>query len=221
MFIEESVWISSSLQKLEVDSISPLLNIGSSTAHFREVEQAFINDNIFKKLVNRGVKVMHTDLQKDEGVDLVGDLTDGYFTDKLRELKFKAIICSNLLEHLEEITRLKICKVLDDILEKNGYLILTVPKVYPYHEDPIDTWYRPDLDQLAACFPAFKIIEQFNVLSDVSFFDELKRRPKNLLMSFIKLFLPFYKYTQWVNDVKYFPKWFKKYNVSCVLLQKK
>lgn len=220
MFVEESVWISNALQKLEIKEITPLLNIGSSTAHFREVEQAFINDNIFKKLISKGVKIIHTDLQKDQGVDLVGDLVDPNFINILKELKFNSIICSNLLEHLEEPTRIKICKVINEILEKNGYLVLTVPYTYPYHEDPIDTWYRPNLKELADCFPSFKIIEQSLVLSHLSHFDELKRRPKNLVMSFIKLFMPFYKYNQWINDVKYFSKWHKKYAVSCVLLQK-
>ncbi len=220
MFVEESVWISNSLQKLEVKNITPLLNIGSSTAHFREVEQAFINDNIFKRIIAKGVKVVHTDLQEDQGVDLVGDLVDTKFINTLKELKFNSIICSNLFEHLEEATRIKICKVLNEILEKNGYLVLTVPHTYPYHEDPIDTWYRPNLKELAYCFPTFEIIEQSIVESNLSYFDELKIRPKNLVISILKIFMPFYKYKQWLNDVKYFPNWFRKYKVSCIILKK-
>lgn len=220
MLKEESIWISNSLQKLDVKDISPLLNIGSSTAHFREVEQAFIHENIFKLIQAKGVVVVHTDLQEDAGVELVGNLMDDDFIKVLKARKFNSIICSNLFEHLEENTRMEVCKVLCDILNEKGFLLLTVPYIYPYHEDPIDTWYRPNLKSLANCFPSFEIIEKSYVRSNLSYFDELKVRPKNLIMSIIKLLIPFYKHKQWLNDIKYFPFWFSKYQVSCILLRK-
>ena len=220
MFLEESQWIGETLVSFSKDKISPLLNIGSSSKKFREEVQPFINENIFLKLNQIGVDVCHTDLQNDIGVDLVGDLANETFVEILKQKRFKLIICSNLMEHLELDIRLKVCKTIQSVLEEGGYLILTVPHVFPYHEDPIDTWYRPDLAQLAGLFPNFTIVEKKYIRSANSLFSDIKKRPVNMCFSFIKLFLPFYKFKQWKNDIKYFPSWFKKYEVSCLLLIK-
>lgn len=40
-----------------------------------------------------------------------------------------------------------------DLIPQNGYLILSVPNAFPYHPDPIDTLFRPTVDELVALFP--------------------------------------------------------------------
>ncbi|OBQ33891.1 MAG: hypothetical protein AN485_17485, partial [Anabaena sp. MDT14b] len=41
---------------------------------------------------------------------------------------------------------------------KSGYIFVTVPYKYPYHRDPIDTMFRPDIQELSSLFPDFKIV---------------------------------------------------------------
>ena len=221
MLIEESIWITNSIFKNKLDNISPVLNLGSSSLDFRQRIQPFINENIFMPLNLKGVKVVHTDIQNDVGVDLVGDLSDKAFVDILKQNHFKTVICSNLLEHLIDETRVVICKTIDEILMKESLAIITVPRIYPYHEDPIDTWYRPSVNELMMLFPNFKLIEGSYVKGQDSFFSELKKRPLNMFLSIIKLFIPFYKFSEWKNDIKYLPKWFRRYEVTCIIIMKK
>lgn len=221
MFIEEAEWINNTLNKYDKDELSPLLNIGSSSLYFRTVQQSFIHSNIFLPLNSRDVKVLHTDIQKDEGVDLVGDLSDPDFINLLVNNKFRSILCSNLFEHLEIDVRLKVCHAIDKILIPKGYLIITVPYIYPFHADPIDTWYRPSINELSGLFPSYEIIESKYVENNNSYFTELKKRPFNLFLSALKLLIPFYKFSEWKNNIKYLPNWFRNYKVTCLLLQKK
>ena len=189
MFLEESFWINEVLNKHAVDELSPLLNIGSSSLRFREKVQPFIAENIFQPLAKKNIKVLHTDLQNEIGVDLVGDLADAKFVNQLKSMNFKSIICSNLLEHLEIETRLIVCTTLMNIINEGGLIVMTVPRIYPYHQDPIDTWYRPDAAELAGLFPGFKLIEKKYIRTETSFFSELKLRPMNVIFSKIKLFM--------------------------------
>jgi hypothetical protein len=87
----------------------------------------------------------------------VGDVTDPEFIAQLKSLNASFIICSNLLEHLTE--RTAFCEALVKIMNKDTQLIISVPYSFPYHEDPIDTMYRPDLNDLQQSFPTLKFIE--------------------------------------------------------------
>ena len=57
------------------DDISPLLNLGSSTGHFRRVTKPHIEALLFAPLRRAGVEVVHCDIKRDEGVDLVADVS--------------------------------------------------------------------------------------------------------------------------------------------------
>ena len=47
MLLDEARWIRHTLGSLEVGKLSPLLNVGSSTAEFRERVQPWIDEEIF------------------------------------------------------------------------------------------------------------------------------------------------------------------------------
>ena len=148
MFREEAVWIKNALNKLgAIPGHLQVANIGSSTAHFRKVVQPHIHTNIIETLENAGWQVFNVDLKKEEGVDLVADVTkkDFYlpYTDK-----FTLTICTNLLEHVEDINL--VVKNLTLITEHNGYLLITVPYKYRLHYDPIDNGFRPTPTEIAA-----------------------------------------------------------------------
>ena len=156
MLYEESLWFKKMIEQ-HVQSNSLVLNIGSSTKEFIEVDQPYIKHHLFDELAKKNCTVKNIDIKQAEGVDLVGDVTDKNFTDTLRQLNPSIIICSNLLEHLED--RKTFCDSLINIMSKDTMLIVSVPYSFPYHEDPIDTLYRPDLKELQKAFPLLKMVE--------------------------------------------------------------
>src|SRR5438876_7978807 len=147
MLIEEAQWLCSKLDALDPDRVFPMCNIGSSTEHFRRVEQPYIDKYLFEPARARNLKVVHVDTKAAAGIDLVGDLTDPNFLRRVTTLNIKSVMCCNLLEHVTN--RQIICDAMRSMVRPGGYLFLTVPYRFPYHEDPIDTMFRPTIDELA------------------------------------------------------------------------
>ena len=84
MLIEESVWIKNKIAGHLNEANFPLLNIGSSTGHFRKVIQKHIHENIFVPLELAHKKVIHLDMKMAEGVDMIGDLAEDEFRESLK-----------------------------------------------------------------------------------------------------------------------------------------
>lgn len=90
---------------------------------------------------------MHLDGQAGEGIDVVADIaSDGFDPSVIGT--FDLVLCTNLLEHV--LHREQTIQYLFDLAAPNAYVVVTVPKKFPYHEDPIDTMYRPTPKQLGA-----------------------------------------------------------------------
>ena len=226
MMLQESFWFQEKiLQRLSVDDC--ILNIGSSTQHFREVVQPHIHDNLFMPLRKLGAKVVHIDLKPDIGVDLVGDVTDPQFVADLKRLGPTAAICSNLLEHL--LDRRAFCTAIVEVLQPGGLIFVSCPYAYPYHADPIDTMFRPDAAQLAAEFPDTCLVE--GSIVDCGAWrdkDEADRRRnphqwrRQQRNRSIKLFLPFYRPKDWWRGVTRQDRFHLDQHISatCVVLRK-
>jgi hypothetical protein len=135
---------------LELRDISPLLNLGSSTRDFREAIQPHIERELFAPLREAGVKVVHCDLKEDEGVDFAGDILEPEVIGRLKGMQFKCILLSNLLEHVRD--REAVAVACEEIVGPGGFIVATVPSSYPFHADPIDTYYRPSPTELAKTF---------------------------------------------------------------------
>jgi len=151
MLIPEARWFGRVMKAVPDAELFPLLNVGSQSVRFREQEQPWIGRYVFAPLSKRGGKVVHTDIRQEEGVDLAGDLTDPTFLMQLRSLRFRSVVCTNLLEHVERPER--IAATLAEVVEPGGRLFVSVPYRFPYHPDPIDTMYRPAVEELASLFP--------------------------------------------------------------------
>jgi len=100
MLSAEARWIGSALGRLNAAEISPLLNVGSATAEFREQVQPYIDREIFAPLRKRNVRVDHLDIQNGTGIDLRGDLNDDAFVAGLADRNYRSLLCCNLLEHV-------------------------------------------------------------------------------------------------------------------------
>jgi SAM-dependent methyltransferase len=229
MLYEEAQWIGNKLQTA-FSSGQRILNLGSSTLHARTVVQPHMSSFIFEPLNQMGVEVVHSDISKEEGVDLVGDFTDPEFIATLKSQKFDGVLCCNLLEHLEN--RQLLIDSLTAIVPARGFLLITVPKQYPYHLDPIDTMYRPNPAELSALFPEFEILHAEIVLArrqikkngtlvyHKNYFEQLKEDPKLFLRLLFRCLLPFYKIANWRITLNDLVNMFKPFSVTCVVLKK-
>lgn len=218
MFKEEAKWLANIIYSLNPNSVFPMLNIGSSNKKFREQEQPWIDELLFKPARTKGYSVIHTDIKNDIGVDIVGDLCSLDFLKKLSEMNIQSVICSNLLEHINN--REEISKIISSIVPKNGYLFVTVPYKYPYHCDPIDTMFRPNIQELSSLFPDFKIVNG-EILPGGYLVKSTTTTPiLYTLAMLIRLILPIYQPLRWFDSLKYALWLFKDISVSCVVLKK-
>jgi SAM-dependent methyltransferase len=167
LFIEEARWINGVLRELQPQPAWIVLDVGSSTEYFRRVSQPYIDYYVFLPLRRAGAQVLHIDAKRDEGIDVVWDIAaDDPQDEPARIPVADVVICSNLLEHV--IDRNVVAKRLSRLTKLNGHLIVTVPHVYRYHEDPIDTMYRPTDDQLVSMFLEYGFQASVSVTLDVA-----------------------------------------------------
>jgi hypothetical protein len=153
--------------------VSPLLNLGSSTRHFREVVKPHIEEELFRPLREAGVKVVHSDLKNAEGVEVAGDFLDPAVRRRLQAMGFKGVLLSNLLEHVTD--REAVAAACEEIVGSGGLILATVPSSYPYHADPIDTYFRPSPAELATLFGRSEplLLEEVDGLT---YAEDLKKR---------------------------------------------
>lgn len=216
MHIEESIWLKNQLSKYKND-ISPLLNLGSSTNEFRTVSQPFIDEFIFSPLNENEVKVIHSDIKTDVGVDLVGDINEPTFNQSIRSLSVKSVLYSNLLEHVED--PVVMAASILSVLPVDGLIFVTVPYEYPKHLDPIDTMYRPSPKMLEEIFVGTQIVSS-QVMSVGIVGVSLLKSLIELSKMVVRSFMPFYKYPGWVTTVNKLSWFFKNRKITCVVLRK-
>lgn len=218
MRVLESLWIGRKILEIS-DNISDcrLLNVGSSTKQFREIDQPQIQENVFEPLLGH-CRVDHLDIKASEGVDIIGDLTDSVFLEKLKTNRYDVVLCSNLLEHV--INPVEICNGMEDCVKKRGYILVTVPCLYPYHNDPIDTMFRPDIEELQSYFKNSSLVEGEIITMSDNHFKVLLHNKKLLILTLIRWLTPFYKFDAWKKIISDIPNTFKPFKVTCILMQK-
>jgi len=155
MLIQEAKWFAKALAEMDDSRIFPMLNVGSHTEDFRKEQQPWIDRYIFGPARERNQVVKHLDIRSGPGVDIVGDLTDQSFLKELTMMEFKSIFSANLLEHV--VNRREIARVITSVVPVGGYVFASCPFKFPYHADPIDTMFRPNVSELAAMFPGTAI----------------------------------------------------------------
>jgi hypothetical protein len=222
MLQEEAKWLGDFISSLD-EEYFPMLNIGSSTAAYRKTIQPYIDSELFAPLQRQGKQVVHIDMKEDEGVDLSGDLNDEDFIHRLATLHAKSLLCCNLLEHVASPE--VICARLEDVVEVGGLLIITAPHVYPYHLDPIDTKFRPNIEELSRLFPHCKLLEGTFITSKKTHAKQIA----NMLCTgyFIGIYvqmkrwlLPLNGLKEWKKRVSDIPNLFKPFAITCVVFEK-
>lgn len=170
MRTEEARWIGAQLAALPLDQRSPLINIGSSTREFREIKQPHIDRLIFAPMRAAGLEIIHSDLKSGEGIDIAGDLHDPEVQARMRAIVPRVVLCSNVLEHVEEPSVL--ASIIKSLLPIGGHAIVTVPCSYPYHPDPIDTGFRPSPRELMGLFPGCNLVTA-EIVEDGTYANEI------------------------------------------------
>ena len=155
MLRNEAAWLRKQLEAVPDDELSPLLSIGSGTDLSRS-RQPWIDQLVFAPLRCRGVDVIHHEHSAGPGIDLAGDLGDGAFLHRLGDLGARSLLCANVLEHVADPR--PVAAALAEALPAGGRLLVTVPRRYPYHPDPIDTMLRPTPTELTELFPSLTVL---------------------------------------------------------------
>jgi SAM-dependent methyltransferase len=218
MMRQEAEWIGQVLYGTDANRFFPLLNVGSSSEYHRRHIQPWIDSNIFAPARERDLGVVHTDLIDAPGVDVVGDLLDPTFLHRLRSMRFRGVLCSNLLEHVTN--RQEICDALVEVLEPGGFLIVTVPHHYFLHPDPIDTGFRPNVAELTRHFPGMEPIEA-RILNCGTHARRMLSDPRRLGKVLARLAVPFYRPRRWLHVLTLNAGWaFRTLRVTCAILRK-
>ena len=194
-----------------------MLNVGSSTRRFRTVTQPWIDQYVFKPIRERGHLVQHLDIKDAPGVDIVGDLTESRFLEELSRKEFRSVLCASLLEHVHN--REEICRALVSVIPVGGHVFVSCPHKYPYHADPMDTMFRPDLAELAALFPQTRVVDG-EMLTCGTYLDSVTRSLSMLVRTVVRIFLPIYRPRGWLTVVSHLPWLLRHYQIACLVLQK-
>lgn len=223
MLLEESIWIGDKIKILVQHQSFPILNIGSSTKEYRTIRQSFIQKNIFDLIPNESKNVVHLDMKQAEGVDIVGDLYDHNFLQELKKYKFKAIMINNLLMYLEKKQREDICLIINEILEKDGFLIVTNSHTFPPAHDPVESYYRASPEQIhQQLFKNYSVVDSQIISTNYNFYKYLKMNKKVIPVKIARFLIPFYKFREWKFMLNYYLRDLKKdYSSACLFIQKK
>lgn len=218
MFEAEARWLYAALDRFAPARLSPLLNLGSSTAAFRQRIQPWTEQRLFAPLSARGVEVVHIDKRDEPGIDLCADLADPAALPRLRALAPQALLCCNLLEHVREPDRLaRHCLA---VLPPGGLAFVTVPFSYPHHRDPIDTMYRPSPAQLARLFSGARMLDGVVLGAGLSYRDEVRRRPWLLLRHAARFPAPFLSWDKWRRSMTKLYWLAAEYRITCAVFEK-
>ncbi|SRR6266542_613167 len=205
MFKQEAEWIKEVLANIyPLNGYNSVANLGSSTIEFRTKVQPHIHNCITLPLENKGWKISHVDFKKEDGVDIVADLTNIQFGEKFKN-RFAVTICTNMLEHVENIGH--VINNLLTVTKNNGYILITVPYKYKIHHDPIDNGFRPTPNEIYSLFSGNNINVQDIAHGIITITDKSYYRVK-------KSRIPFWGYRE--RLMYYFGK---RHKVSGILLK--
>lgn len=214
----EARWIERTLRTYPAEELTPILDIGSQTLRFRTEEKPYIHNDLFAPLMDRGIKIIHSDLQEGEGIDISANLLDPDGYEQIKATAPRTIFCNNVLEHvLEPAVFANKCF---SLLPPGGRLVITVPNSYPHHRDPIDTMFRPTPEDISALIEAPHELLASEIIETGSYRDNLKKRPWIIYRQILRLPFPFLGWTKWKRSMKKFYWMVWPYRQSCVVIQK-
>jgi hypothetical protein len=128
-------------------------------------------------------------------------------------MKQRAAIVSNLLEHV--IDRAALATLVMQVLPPGGLIFVTGPRDYPYHKDPIDTMYRPTVEEAAALFAGARVVE-----GEIIDAGRWQRGGRPAWRVMARLAVPVYRPRKWWDLVRQTPYLVKPIKAFAVVLKK-
>jgi hypothetical protein len=217
MLFNESHWIGQALSSMDPAELSPLINLGSSTEIFRTRIQPHIDQNILAPLRARQVRLIHSDISDGDGIDITGSIYDAAVMQRLLEKNPRSVLCSNMFEHVTD--RNALADSLTRMVPSCGILIVTVPHSFPYHPDPIDSYYRPTPGEIHAMFPEFDIVRG-EIVECGTLLDRYRGSRSFMVSQILGSAIP-YPPRKWLRSMHHWCWMFRSYKVSCVILRKR
>jgi hypothetical protein len=217
MFENEATWLETLLREKAPEDLSPLLNVGSSTSDFREIEQPWAERRLFAPLRARGVRIVHLDAREGNGIDIKADILSDNDLPRIRLYRPKSILCCNILEHVQDPGAL--ARRCSEIVGPGGLIFVTVPFSYPHHRDPIDTMFRPSPEELAQLFQPATMIRGEIIDVGESYRGQIKRRPWILFRHISRFPFPFIGFKGWKRSMRKLYWLFNNYKITGALFQ--
>jgi hypothetical protein len=148
--VETAAWTAAALANLEFARGSRALDVGSSTLHYRTVEQPHIEEQVMAPLRARGVEITHLDAKPAPGVDVVCDLgrADASLAARLGE--YALVLVCGMMQALRDPGR--VVDIAVQALAPGGHLVAHHPETARRTFDPVDFMLRMSPDELAGRF---------------------------------------------------------------------
>lgn len=214
----DAAWLGEVLSRLNVEEISPILNLGSSTRRHREVDQPHIFELVFAPLAARGVEVIHADMKAADGVDVAGDIFTNEGVAAISARNPRSVICTHMFEHV--LDREELSRRILSLIPTGGLFFITAPSSYHEHNDPIDTMFRPSPHELAALFPGQQILETKELIGE-TYWSHIRKRPVTLFFRhFLRFWFPFLGWRQWKRSMRKLYWLFNHYKVAAIVGRK-
>jgi len=178
LLIKESHKINEYIDKYLKDINGVAINIGSSTADFVDISQPYIRCNVLNPL-SENFLIKNIDIKEQDGVDLVADFTKLNGQELIKKLEGNLYLISNLLEHIPDY--MIGIESIKSMLNTGDLLILSGPKSFPYHPDPIDNMFRPSIKELRQYFENDFEIKDLQIVKSGTVFSSsvLMQNPKS------------------------------------------
>src|SRR5262249_1164053 len=125
------------------------------------------------------------------GVDIVGDLLDREFLDRVAQMRVMSVMASSLFQYVTN--RQEVADVLLKIVQPGGYIIVSGPQSLPYCPDPIDTMFRPTIEEMHKYFPGTEIVDSAIIDSGNWRQWDARERGRSLARTVVLLMLPFHR----------------------------
>ena len=149
MHVETAAWTREALAGIELPG-ARALDIGSSTLHYRTVEQPHIEQEVLAPLRARGVELVHLDAKAAPGVDIECDLDQADAATAERLGEHALVLVNGVLMALRAPDRAVDLAV--RTLAPDGYLVAQHPETARRSFDPVDNMLRTTPDELADMF---------------------------------------------------------------------